>query len=94
MSPAILGTSCLSAAKIGGGRIPIRRGALALVGALSILVSGCATVRPWQRELHAKRCMQINPDPTATALQQHVLEYREGASGGYEAIGGSGCGCN
>jgi len=60
----------------------------------ALLVSGCVSVRPWQRGIHAKRCMQINPEPTAVALEQHVFEYREGASGGYEALGGSGCGCN
>ena len=94
MSPAILGTSCRRAAKIGGGGASIRRMALALACLLSAFAPACATVRPWQRELHAKRCMRIAPDPTATALEQHVFEYREGAAGGYEALGGSGCGCN
>ena len=33
------------------------------------------------------------PDPEATAIEQHVYEYREGSAGGYGALGG-GCGCN
>lgn len=57
-------------------------------------VFGCATVQPWERELHAKRAMQVDPDPAMSALDQHVYEYREGASGGYGAQSGSGCGCN
>jgi uncharacterized protein DUF4266 len=51
-------------------------------------------VQAWDRGIHAKRCMQVDPDPLATALEQHVFEYREGAAGGYETVGGSGCGCN
>jgi hypothetical protein len=47
--------------------------------------SGCVRVHPW---------VQLNPDATATAIEQHVFEYREGAAGGYEPVGGSGCGCN
>lgn len=68
--------------------------ALGAIIAGLILVVGCAAVHPWEREVHAKRCMQVAPDPTAVAMEQHVFEYREGASGGYETAGGSGCGCN
>jgi hypothetical protein len=60
-------------------------------GALGL--GGCAAVAPWERALLAKRKMQMNPDPLATQLEQHVYEYREGASGGYGSVGG-GCGCN
>ena len=55
---------------------------------------GCVRVQPWERAVLAKRCMLVNPDATATAIEQHVFEYREGAAGGYESVGGSGCGCN
>lgn len=72
------------------GNLPLR---CALLVALCLL-SACATVRPWEREIQAKRCMQVEPDPGNAALDQHVYEYREGASGGYSASGGSGCGCN
>ena len=54
---------------------------------------GCAAVAPWERGLLAKRKMQMDPDPQAVQLEQHVYEYREGASGGYGSVGG-GCGCN
>lgn len=56
--------------------------------------SGCVRVHPWDRGVHSRRCMQLNPDATATAIEQHVFEYREGAAGGYEPVGGSGCGCS
>ncbi len=57
------------------------------------LVTGCATVQPWERGTLAKKKMQMDADPQASALEQHVYDYREGASGGYGSVGG-GCGCN
>jgi hypothetical protein len=70
-----------------------RIGALPLALA-TLLGSSCVRVPAYDRGIHAKRCMQLAPDATATALEQHVFEYREGAAGGYEPVGGSGCGCN
>ncbi len=55
--------------------------------------ASCAHVQPYQRGHLAKPKMQLGQDPEATALEQHVYEYREGASGGYGTLGG-GCGCN
>jgi len=63
------------------------------VAVLLFLGSGCAAVRPWERGYHAQKKMQMDPDAEAAALEQHVYEYREGASGGYGSVGG-GCGCN
>jgi hypothetical protein len=54
---------------------------------------GCAAVAPWERGLLAKKKMTMDPDGQAVQLEQHVYEYREGASGGYGSVGG-GCGCN
>jgi hypothetical protein len=55
---------------------------------------GCATtIAPWERGLLAKSKMKMDPDGQAVQLEQHVYEYREGASGGYGSVGG-GCGCN
>lgn len=64
------------------------------VAACVLASSACVRVQAWERGVHAKRCMQLSPDPTAVALEQHVFDYREGAAGGYDAMGGSGCGCN
>ena len=61
---------------------------------LCLNASACVGVRAYERGIHAKRSMQVNPDALAAALEQHVFEYREGSSGGYQVQGGSGCGCN
>lgn len=59
----------------------------------SVLLSGCTMVKPYQRELLAKRIMALDPPPEAALLEQHVYQYREGSAGGYGG-GGGGCGCN
>jgi Domain of unknown function (DUF4266) len=66
---------------------------LLLLAALSTSLFGCAAVAPWERAYLAKKKMQMDPDAEAVAFEQHVFEYREGASGGYGSVGG-GCGCN
>jgi hypothetical protein len=68
---------------------------LVLFGALflGLAQAGCGTVQVWERNYLAKPKMAIDPDPEATALEQHVFQYREGATGGYGSVGG-GCGCN
>jgi len=66
----------------------------ALVGAAllsSLFASAC--VKPYQRELLSKKIMTFQPDPYEDVLDQHMLEAREGAVGGYGSAGG-GCGCN
>jgi hypothetical protein len=60
---------------------------LALVAA-----SGCAAVKPWQRELLATPGMTVRADSNSDA-EQHMLESREASLGGFGASGG-GCGCN
>lgn len=60
---------------------------------LSVLAVGCASVKPYDRGLLAKPKMQVEPNPESTKLEQHVYDYREGATGGYGSVGG-GCGCN
>ena len=64
----------------------------AIIGFL-VMTTGCATVQPWERGILAKKKMQMDADPEASALEQHVYEYREGTTGGYGSVGG-GCGCN
>jgi hypothetical protein len=59
-----------------------------------LVVTGCATTKPWEREDLARPVM--NPedkDPEQAALYQHFLGTREGAVGGFGG-GGGGCGCN
>ncbi len=64
-----------------------------IVVVFAAVSGGCATVKPWQREIHARRVMQPNPDPVEDGLDDHVQEYREGSAGG-AGVGGGGCGCN
>lgn len=62
-----------------------------LVAALAT-ASGCARVKPYARETHAKKSMQ-DRDAVERKLDGHVSEYREGSIGG-SGVGGGGCGCN
>jgi hypothetical protein len=58
-----------------------------------LIASGCATVAPYERERLARRDMQLERNPDATAGEQHAAAYREGSTGAMGASGG-GCGCN
>lgn len=65
-----------------------------ILGVLAVLVfTGCAQVKPWERDVLAKKEMALDPDPLHAALQQHIFFSKEAASGGY-GTGGGGCGCN
>jgi Domain of unknown function (DUF4266) len=66
---------------------------LALACLLLLTVGGCVRVKPYERELLAKPTMTFQPDPHEDVLDNHMLEAREGAAGGYGSAGG-GCGCN
>jgi hypothetical protein len=65
---------------------------LALLVFLLSLAS-CVTVRPEQRAVLADPTMQFDNDAGDGAARDHVLENREGSSGGTSVKGG-GCGCN
>ena len=56
-------------------------------------LGACVGVKPYERELLAKPTMTFQPDPHEDVLDNHMLEAREGAAGGYGASGG-GCCCN
>ena len=70
-------------------RAAIKLGFLALLLGLA----SCVTVRPEQRAVLADPTMQFDNDPGDGAAREHVLENREGSSGGTSVKGG-GCGCN
>ena len=55
--------------------------------------SACATVRPQDKEHLAEPSMAFSSGGASTTHEQHVLDNREGASGGSTTRGG-GCGCN
>ena len=56
-------------------------------------VTGCANVKPWQREHLADYTMQPDRDPLGTAQMEHIWFSREEATGG-RGVGCGGCGCN
>jgi hypothetical protein len=60
---------------------------------LAAFLAGCVTVRPEARAVLADPKMRFRGDPRAAAQLEHVLQNREGASGGGSVQGG-GCGCN
>lgn len=64
-----------------------------LVLALPLLAGGCATVRPWDRDLLAEKEMSFNPCPMLHAIDEHIYFSKEASMGGQDASGG-GCGCN
>ena len=68
--------------------------AFLVVGILGIaFLSGCANVKPWERETLSWPAMQINPDPMISGCDDHVYFSREASKGG-DGFGGGGCGCN
>jgi hypothetical protein len=61
--------------------------------ALLCTLAGCATVRPEQKEHLAEQSMSFQSGSLAASHEQHVLDNREGSTGGGATRGG-GCGCN
>jgi hypothetical protein len=61
--------------------------------ALMFLLTGCATVSPWQRGTLAKPEMAWSSDTLEGTLDSHIYFAKEASSGGSAAAGG-GCGCN
>ena len=66
---------------------------LGLAIASLLLAGGCATVRPEEKEILARRSMTFGSDAEVMAQEDHVLTNREGTAGGNATTGG-GCGCN
>jgi hypothetical protein len=58
-------------------------------------LSACANlgVEPWERDLLAKKEMQLIADPVEAGLDDHIYFSKEASSGG-AGFGGGGCGCN
>ena len=66
---------------------------LTLWGGLALIATGCANVKPWERETLADYTMRPDRDPVALTLREHLWFSREASNGG-RSIGGGGCGCN
>jgi hypothetical protein len=66
---------------------------LSLAMALAVLAGGCATVRPWDRDLLAEKGMRLIPCPMLHSIDEHIYFSKEASTGGQD-VGGGGCGCN
>ena len=60
---------------------------------LSLGVSGCVTISPWEREVLTRPDMTFEGNPHVAGAEQHTADTREGSTGGLGG-GGGGCGCN
>jgi hypothetical protein len=72
---------------------PRRVAAALLAVAAWAVLSGCATVKPWERGTLARYGMRPDRDPLEDSLSEHIYFTREAAAGG-RGVGGGGCGCN
>jgi hypothetical protein len=77
--------------RISGARCARRVCACALLLALG----ACETFnpQPWERDLMAKKAMQLGNNAVVLGIDDHIYFSKEGASGGRSTAGG-GCGCN
>jgi uncharacterized protein DUF4266 len=62
---------------------------------VSALLCSCASFgpQPWEKDLMARREMQVNGYPLQAAADDHIYFSKEAASGG-RGFAGGGCGCN
>jgi hypothetical protein len=62
---------------------------------LLVMLAGCSSmgVEPWERDLLAKKSMQLSPDFFDNFYDEHIYFSKEASSGG-QGVGGGGCGCN
>ena len=58
-------------------------------------LGGCVGlgVKPWERDILAKREMLLDGDIAQAGLDDHIYFSKEASSGG-RGFGGGGCGCN
>jgi hypothetical protein len=63
-----------------------------LLFAASLLLYGCATVKPWEKESLSDPIMIIDENPINAGIKEHYIDYREGVEGATGAESG-GCGC-
>lgn len=77
-----------------GRRLNLRRWAVGSgLAVFAAFLSGCANVKPWERDVLARPAMQVNPDPLIAACDDHIYFSREASKGG-RGFSGGGCGCN
>ena len=70
-------------------RIPTLLAAVAIMFTLS----GCTVVKPWERDLLARRDMAFESDTLEATREAHIYFSKEASMPGGSG-GGGGCGCN
>jgi hypothetical protein len=60
---------------------------------IALACAACAGVRPEDKEHLAEPAMTFGQEGMTEEHEQHVLDNREGSTGGGDSRGG-GCGCN
>jgi hypothetical protein len=73
-----------------------RRTRFAVIAAFALALcslSACATVRPEDKEYLAEPSMTWANSSFAARHESHIVDNREGSTGGSQTKGG-GCGCN
>lgn len=60
---------------------------------VSIGLTGCVNVAPWERGNLAKPQMALDPHPLQSEIQSHNYSSREAAPSHKSSTGGGGCGC-
>ena len=76
-----------------------RRIALLALTASTLGLSACAHqglklgAAPWERDVLARKSMQLAKEPALLAFDDHTYFSKEAASGG-RSFDGGGCGCN
>jgi len=61
------------------------------LAACAAAAAGCASIEPWERDLHARADMKA--DAHDAAIDDHIYFSKEASSGG-RGFAGGGCGCN
>lgn len=70
-----------------------RLAAVAALAGLLLGATGCAVVKPWERDLLARRDMAFEPDGLEAKREAHTYWSKEATMPGGSG-GGGGCGCN
>ena len=70
-----------------------RLAAIAALAAFALAQAGCVAVKPWERDLLARRDMGFEPDGLEAKREAHIYWSKEASMPGGSG-GGGGCGCN
>ena len=70
-----------------------RLAAIVLIALMITATTGCVRVKPWERDLLARRDMGFEPDGLEAAREAHIYWSKEASMPGGSG-GGGGCGCN